>query len=94
MLNPGTKFGSYEVRSLLGVGGIGPSVARLDTKLQRGVALKILPEDFASDADRSARFERDTDCDGRSGRVCRRQETGANFSARPFREIQSLMIEV
>jgi eukaryotic-like serine/threonine-protein kinase len=58
-LSPGTKLGPYEIRSPLGAGGMGQVYRARDTKLDRDVALKILPESFASDPDRSMRFERE-----------------------------------
>jgi Tol biopolymer transport system component/predicted Ser/Thr protein kinase len=56
---PGTRLGVYEVTSLLGEGGMGQVYRARDTKLDRDVALKILPETFASDPDRLMRFERE-----------------------------------
>ena len=58
-LSPGTRLGSYEVLSLLGAGGMGEVYKARDTKLGREVALKVLPEEFALDADRLARFARE-----------------------------------
>jgi serine/threonine protein kinase len=58
-LAPGTRIGPYEVVSIVGVGGMGEVYRARDPKLQRDVALKILPEIFASDPDRSTRFERE-----------------------------------
>ncbi len=58
-LVPGTRFGSHEVVALLGAGGMGEVYRARDTKLGRDVALKILPDVFARDADRLARFERE-----------------------------------
>ena len=48
----GFRFGAYEVLSLLGVGGMGEVYRARDTKLNRDVALKILPDVFALDPDR------------------------------------------
>jgi len=56
---PGTRLGSYEVVAKLGEGGMGEVYRARDTKLDRDVALKILPESFASDPDRLMRFERE-----------------------------------
>jgi serine/threonine protein kinase len=58
-LATGTKLGVYEVISPLGAGGMGEVYRARDTKLQRDVALKILPETMARDAQRMARFERE-----------------------------------
>ena len=58
-LAPGTRLGAYEVHSLIGVGGMGEVYLAHDTNLKRDVALKILPESFALDADRLARFKRE-----------------------------------
>jgi Tol biopolymer transport system component len=58
-LAPGSRLGAYEVVSLLGEGGMGQVYRARDTKLNRDVALKILPEAFALDGDRIARFRRE-----------------------------------
>jgi len=55
----GTKLGAYEVLSPLGAGGMGEVYRARDTKLNREVALKVLPEVFARDAERMARFRRE-----------------------------------
>jgi serine/threonine protein kinase len=55
----GAQLGSYEVRSLLGTGGMGEVYRAHDTKLGRDVAIKVLPDAWASDPDRLARFERE-----------------------------------
>ncbi len=58
-MRPGTRLGPYEVVGSLGAGGMGEVYRARDTKLGRDVALKILPESFASDPDRLMRFERE-----------------------------------
>ena len=58
-LEPGTKLGSYHVTALIGEGGMGQVYQATDTKLNRQVALKILPDAFATDPDRLARFQRE-----------------------------------
>jgi eukaryotic-like serine/threonine-protein kinase len=55
----GTKLGPYEIVAPLGAGGMGEVYRARDSKLQRDVALKLLPALFAADADRVARFERE-----------------------------------
>ena len=55
----GTRLGPYAIVSPLGAGGMGEVYRARDTKLDRAVALKILPESFASDTDRLMRFERE-----------------------------------
>jgi serine/threonine protein kinase len=54
-----TKLGPYEVVSPLGAGGMGEVYRARDTRLGRDVAVKVLPDSFASDADRLLRFEQE-----------------------------------
>src|SRR5262249_21945642 len=58
-IKPGTRIGPYEVTSPLGEGGMGVVFRAHDTKLQRDVALKLLPDHFADDPERLARFQRE-----------------------------------
>ena len=58
-LSPGTRLGSYEVLAKLGEGGMGEVYRARDAKLQRDVAIKVLPELVATDPDRLARFEQE-----------------------------------
>ena len=55
-LTPGTRLAVYEVIAQIGAGGMGEVYRARDTKLNREVAIKVLPESFALDADRVARF--------------------------------------
>src|SRR5215469_5136199 len=55
----GTKLVHYEITSHLGSGGMGDVYQATDSKLGRSVAVKFLPEAFARDVDRAARFERE-----------------------------------
>jgi serine/threonine protein kinase len=55
----GTKLGTYEVISAIGAGGMGEVYQAHDTKLGRDVAIKVLPEAFAHDPERLARFQRE-----------------------------------
>ncbi|MEX1243818.1 MAG: protein kinase [Thermoanaerobaculia bacterium] len=58
-LAAGTKFGPYEILSPLGAGGMGEVYRARDGKLHRDVAIKVLPEAVAEDAERLARFQRE-----------------------------------
>ena len=58
-LAPGTRLGVYQVIAQIGEGGMGQVYRARDTKPDRDVAIKILPEAFADDADRLARFQRE-----------------------------------
>ena len=58
-LGAGVRLGPYEILSLLGAGGMGEVYRATDTRLGRDVAVKVLPADLASNADRLARFERE-----------------------------------
>jgi serine/threonine protein kinase len=55
----GARVGPYEILSALGAGGMGEVYRARDTRLDRDVAIKILPEAFAADAERVARFQRE-----------------------------------
>ena len=58
-LTPGSTLGPYEVTAKIGEGGMGEVYRARDTKLDRNVALKVLPQAFTDDPDRLARFERE-----------------------------------
>ena len=59
MITPGTRIAHYDVLATIGAGGMGEVYRAKDTLLGREVALKVLPEFFAADADRRARFQRE-----------------------------------
>src|SRR5436305_14423363 len=59
MLTAGSRLGPYEIVAPLGAGGMGEVYRARDAKLGRDVALKILPDAVAQDADRVARFKRE-----------------------------------
>lgn len=58
-LSPGIKLGHYTIRSLLGAGGMGEVYLAYDTRLNRRVALKVLPADLVSSRQRLRRFEQE-----------------------------------
>jgi serine/threonine protein kinase len=60
-LKIGTQLGAHEITALLGKGGMGEVYRARDLKLKREVAIKILPDEFSSDADRVGRFQREAE---------------------------------
>src|SRR5258708_481783 len=56
-LGPGARLGPYQIVSMLGVGGMGEVYRARDTRLNRDVAIKVLPDLFASDPERLGRFQ-------------------------------------
>src|SRR2546428_9989347 len=80
-LPPNTRIDRYEIRSLLGKGGMGEVYLAKDLRLHRKVALKILPAELAADRDRMRRFG------ARGHGRCRTQSSAhrANFRNRPAR---------
>ncbi len=60
-MKPGERLGPYEILAPIGAGGMGEVYRAKDTKLKREVALKVLPESFANDPERMARFQREAE---------------------------------
>ena len=58
-LTPGARLGPYEIQSAIGAGGMGEVYKAKDTRLDRSVAIKVLPREVSADPDRRARFERE-----------------------------------
>ena len=65
-LSSGDKLGPYEVIAPLGAGGMGEVYRAIDTKLEREVAIKVLPAAVAQDPERLARFEREAAASARA----------------------------
>ena len=58
-LQPGTRLGPYEITAQIGEGGMGEVYKATDTRLDRTVAIKVLPEHVTADPDLKQRFERE-----------------------------------
>jgi eukaryotic-like serine/threonine-protein kinase len=58
-LAPGTKLGPYQIVGQVGAGGMGEVYRARDTRLERTVAIKVIPQEFAQDTRRMARFQRE-----------------------------------
>ena len=58
-LRPGTTLGPYEITAAIGAGGMGEVYSATDTRLDRTVAIKVLPAELAADPERRERFERE-----------------------------------
>jgi serine/threonine protein kinase len=64
-ISPNTRFGRYEIRSQLGAGGMGEVYLARDPKINRDVAIKVLPAAFSSDSERLRRFEQEVQATGK-----------------------------
>ena len=60
MIEPKAKIAQYKLAAQIGAGGMGEVFRARDTRLNREVAIKVLPRDFATDADRLRRFEQES----------------------------------
>src|SRR5262245_27977529 len=89
-LSAGTRLGPYEIQAPLGAGGMGEVYRARDTKLNRDVALKVLPDTFTLDADRLARFKREAQVLA----SLNHPNIGAIYGLEESTEIQALVLEL
>jgi serine/threonine-protein kinase len=89
-LEPGTSFGAYEIVAAIGAGGMGTVFRARDTRLGRDVALKLLPESFAQDPDRVARFRREAQVLA----ALNHPNIGAIYGLEEFRGAQAIVLEL
>jgi serine/threonine protein kinase len=80
-LTPGMRLGSYEIVSLLGRGGMGEVYRARDARLDRDVAIKVLPEDLATDSDRVRRFQQEARAIGALNHphICQIHDVGPGY---------------
>ena len=88
-LQPGTRLGSFEVLGPLGAGSMGEVYRARDTRLGRDVAIKVLPESFARDPARAARFEREA----RMLAAINHPAIGAIYGAEEFDSLPCIIME-
>src|SRR5438876_8855922 len=86
----GTRLGSYEIVSAIGAGGMGEVYRARDTKLNREVALKILPDAFTRDPNRVTRFKREAQVLA----SLNHQHIGAIYGFEDSGEIHALVLEL
>ena len=89
-LFPGVRVGPYDIQSPLGAGGMGEVYRARDTNLNREVALKILPEEFARDPERMARFQREA----KALAALNHPHIAAIYSLEEFRSTRALALEL
>src|SRR6266511_4870902 len=89
-LQPGTRLGNFEVLDPLGKGGMGEVYRARDTRLGRDVAIKVLPESFARDPARAARFEREA----RLLAAVNHPAIAAIYGAEEFQSIPCIVMEL
>ena len=93
-LTPGTTLGPYSVTAKIGEGGMGEVYRARDTKLGRDVALKVLPDLFADDPERLARFQREARVQRDSGshqQTCTRHDVPRTPAAVRFLSCEPLL---
>src|SRR6266481_9673178 len=91
-LAAGTRFGPYEILAPIGSGGMGEVYEARDTRLDRTVAVKILPEDFAHDPGRRQRFEQEARAVAALNHpnICHLYDVGPNYLVMELIEGQAL----
>lgn len=89
-LAPGSQLGPFRIESLLGVGGMGEVYRAHDTKLQRAVAIKVLPDSFANDPDRRSRFEGEA----RALAALNHPHIGAIYGLEETADVAALVLEL
>ena len=89
-LAPGTQLGPFRIETLLGAGGMGEVYRAHDTKLQRAVAIKVLPDSFAHDADRRSRFE----AEARALAALNHPHIGAIYGVEESEDVVALVLEL
>ena len=89
-LTPGTHLGTFRIEALIGAGGMGEVYRAHDTKLGRAVALKVLPDFFAGDGDRRARFEEEA----RALAALNHPHIGAIYGVEDSGEVAALVLEL
>src|SRR5213076_904158 len=91
-LAPGARLGPYEVEAPIGAGGMGEVYRARDTRLERSVAVKVLPAEFASRADLRARFEREarTISSLNHPHICALYDVGDNYLVMELLEGETL----
>jgi eukaryotic-like serine/threonine-protein kinase len=89
-LAPDTQLGPFRIETLLGAGGMGEVYRAHDTKLQRAVAIKVLPDSFAGDADRRSRFEEEA----RALAALNHPHIGAIYGVEESADVVALVLEL
>jgi Tol biopolymer transport system component len=89
-LTPGSQLGPFRIESWLGAGGMGEVYRAHDTKLQRAVAIKVLPDSFANDPDRRSRFEEEA----RALAALNHPHIGAIYGLEETADVAALVLEL
>jgi serine/threonine protein kinase/Tol biopolymer transport system component len=89
-LVPGSQLGAFRIETLLGAGGMGEVYRAYDTRLERAVALKVLPDSFAHDPDRRTRFE----AEARALAALNHPHVGAIYGVEDADGVAALVLEL